>query len=239
MLTQGTSYTVKGKIEAEYNQIFTARAQIFTTDGETPTQILGATEVVEDQNFKLAKSDVSRGLTFRKLDPGNYRYVLAVVICNYYVANGQLMTQYDTVELWSSDFQIISENTDAVSVTFDAQGGKTGLCLTGLISGQTLGTLPTAKRNGYVFTGWYTAPEGGEPISAETPITENTTVYAQWSSISDLQENYNTAGERWYFYADGVYSTGCIEVDGVLYYFNSADTLGHGWTIWAAPDAAH
>ncbi|UVE96452.1 InlB B-repeat-containing protein [Dietzia sp. B32] len=36
------------------------------------------------------------------------------------------------------------------------------------------------ERTGYTFTGWYTSPDGGEPLDPETPLTEDLTVHAGW-----------------------------------------------------------
>lgn len=46
----------------------------------------------------------------------------------------------------------------------------------------TVGTLPTAPtRSGYTFTGWNTAYDGsGTAFTADTPVIENITIYAQW-----------------------------------------------------------
>jgi uncharacterized repeat protein (TIGR02543 family) len=40
--------------------------------------------------------------------------------------------------------------------------------------------LPTPKRTGYDFKGWYTAKSGGTKISANTIVKANATYYAQW-----------------------------------------------------------
>jgi len=46
---------------------------------------------------------------------------------------------------------------------------------------ETLGEIPTATREGYVFVGWFTQNEGGEQLTIETKITENVVYYARWS----------------------------------------------------------
>jgi uncharacterized repeat protein (TIGR02543 family) len=47
----------------------------------------------------------------------------------------------------------------------------------------TVGSLPTSPtRQNWQFGGWNTAPWGnGTPFTASTPVTKNTTVYAQWN----------------------------------------------------------
>ena len=44
----------------------------------------------------------------------------------------------------------------------------------------TLGELPRATREGYIFQGWFTAAEGGNQINESTVPTQNTTYYAHW-----------------------------------------------------------
>ena len=46
----------------------------------------------------------------------------------------------------------------------------------------TYGTLPTAKREGYSFEGWYTAKKGGKQVKKGDKFTanENLTLYAHW-----------------------------------------------------------
>ena len=47
-------------------------------------------------------------------------------------------------------------------------------------SNRTLGELPVPIRDGYDFEGWYTVPQGGTKISANTKVTSDVTYYAQW-----------------------------------------------------------
>ena len=70
-------------------------------------------------------------------------------------------------------------------VAFDANGG-TNVDKTCIIAdGKTIGTLPAATREGYVFDGWYT--EGGEKVTADTKAAEldSCTLYAHWTKEED------------------------------------------------------
>ncbi|MCR5467925.1 MAG: InlB B-repeat-containing protein [Lachnospiraceae bacterium] len=51
--------------------------------------------------------------------------------------------------------------------------------------GKTYKGLPTAKRSGYAFLGWYTKKSGGELIKASDTVTKakNVTLYAHWGKI--------------------------------------------------------
>ena len=67
------------------------------------------------------------------------------------------------------------------TATFDGNGGSNGTDIT-VDYGSELGTLPTSTREGYTFTGWYTAKTGGTKISETTKMLANdTTYYAQWT----------------------------------------------------------
>jgi uncharacterized repeat protein (TIGR02543 family) len=51
-----------------------------------------------------------------------------------------------------------------------------------VIFGAKVGKLPTVKRKGYVFKGWYTKKKGGQLVAAKTvyKIAADKTLYAQW-----------------------------------------------------------
>jgi uncharacterized repeat protein (TIGR02543 family) len=68
------------------------------------------------------------------------------------------------------------------TVSFEAGKGKVGTKRKIVTSGSTYGKLPTAKRKGYTFLGWFTKKSGGVWITAATKvtITKNTNLYAHW-----------------------------------------------------------
>jgi uncharacterized repeat protein (TIGR02543 family) len=45
---------------------------------------------------------------------------------------------------------------------------------------KAIGTLPTPTRDGYTFSGWYTAASGGSKIAATTVPAKSVTYYAHW-----------------------------------------------------------
>ena len=73
-----------------------------------------------------------------------------------------------------------------VQVYFDSNGADSSAvpAYMQVISGSALGSLPsTPSRNGYYFTGWNTARDGtGIKFTANIPVYDNITVYAQWSN---------------------------------------------------------
>ena len=61
----------------------------------------------------------------------------------------------------------------------------------------TYSTLPSPKRNGYVFQGWYTSATGGTKIEESTPVTVtgNQTLYAQWELVDTFANRTYTTGD--------------------------------------------
>ena len=71
------------------------------------------------------------------------------------------------------------------TVTFDANGGTAPAPASKQVTyDATYGTLATTTRNGYTFTGWFTAGTGGTQVTSGTTVTTaaNHTLYAQWTA---------------------------------------------------------
>lgn len=238
VLVKGKPFNVKGTILSEMNDIYSVRAKVYSMDGQELTQVINSAETVSGKNYELSGSDVSRKLTFRSLSAGSYRYELAVILNNYYVENGQLLTGWQTVNLWSADFLVVEKQTGVSTITFNACGGTTGLNRTVAVAGQSVGSLSVAQRPGYVFLGWFTEAEGGQRITADFVAEGNITFYAHWISMDELRAEWMNNSNCWYLYADGISTMGCIEVGGNLYYFSMMDPMGQNWMLWAAAGAA-
>ena len=67
------------------------------------------------------------------------------------------------------------------TVTFDANEGTCSTKTATTKDDGTLGTLPTAKKEGLYFAGWYTAKSGGSRVYPTTVFNSDTTLYARWS----------------------------------------------------------
>ena len=80
-----------------------------------------------------------------------------------------------TLTLNGNGGDLDGKNTAAQTITFDAPYGE----------------LPEAKQTGWRFDGWWTEPSGGDPVTAETVLTdaENKTVCAHWKPLLKLGEN--------------------------------------------------
>lgn len=75
-------------------------------------------------------------------------------------------------------------------VAFNGNGGtlsdNTVICYA---LAETYGNLPAATRSGKYFAGWYTAASGGTHLCNTDLVTQNYTVYAQWSDTEVKDPN--------------------------------------------------
>ncbi len=91
---------------------------------------------------------------------------------------------------WDEDFDEVTEDltVSAVwvakeyTVSFNANGGKTSKSSIKVTYGQKYGKLPTATRDGYKFTGWFTKKKNGKKVTASTVLktASKQTLYAGW-----------------------------------------------------------
>ena len=227
---QGNVFDIKGKINSTYNNICSIRAQVFTITDEGLVHWMTTTDTVEKNSYSLSYSVVSNRMAFRLLKEGTYRYEMAVVVCNNYYADGLLQTQYTTLKLWCSDFRVVAQKGSTVSVKFDACGGSAGLNAAEMEMGATLGTLPEATKEGYVFQGWYTAAEGGQQVQEDYVLSGDMTLYAQWAENTDFTGWYKEDGHL-YYVIDGQRVVGFFQADGIIYYQTEAGDLVTGWMV--------
>ena len=89
-----------------------------------------------------------------------------------------------TNAFYGSDGVTIKYYSTKKTVEFNANGGTASVTSIKKTQGEKLGTLPTATRKGYVFTGWFTAAKGGTKITESTKAAKDVTYYAQWKAIS-------------------------------------------------------
>ena len=81
------------------------------------------------------------------------------------------------------------------TLNFDANGGNVSPKSKKLTNKQSYGTLPTPKRSGYTFDGWYTSKTGGTKVSTTTKMTaKKVIVYAQWKKVA-INNNSTTKNE--------------------------------------------
>ena len=91
------------------------------------------------------------------------------------------------------------------TVSYDANGGDCGQATGYATSASAAVTLPTPRKSGFIFAGWYTAASGGTRVGGAgdsyTPGS-NITLYAQWGKPCTVTYNANggtcgTASEKY------------------------------------------
>ena len=238
VLTKGRSFSVKGAVTSQINSIYSIRARVYRPEADQMVQVINTSDTVEGKAYDLLRSKISGGLSFRTLEAGQYRYELAAIVANYYVEGGQLMTGWNTIVLWSSDFLVVEDQTKGFTVSFDACGGTTPLNQSVVPQGMSIGNTDVAQRPGYVFLGWFTEAEGGERVTADFVPEENMTIYAHWVSYEQLCNEWLAGGNCWYLYSDGVTTMVCMELEGALYYFSAMEPMCQSWMVWTNAGAA-
>lgn len=226
VLRQGRSFNIQGRINTESNELYTVRSQVFSLDAETKEQVFTTADVVENTHYELKNSDISRDLAFRELDAGSYRFELAAVIGSHYY-DGGVQVQWETVSLWNSDFRVTEEKSEAYQITFQPNGGTADLNQISVVAGEAVGTLPGAQKTGEVFLGWYT--EDGTRVGEDFCPLDDVTLTARFNTPRELEA---AADKFWYVYADGITAIGCAQIDGVLYYYTTADHSGLSGSVW-------
>ena len=81
-----------------------------------------------------------------------------------------------------------------ITLHLDPNGGSISEGTLDIKAGGSYGLLPSARRDGYIFAGWFTAPEGGEQIiSSDMLISEEEhTLYAHWiKKKADKKSKYS------------------------------------------------
>lgn len=81
-------------------------------------------------------------------------------------------------------YDIEVKSSTRYTLKFSGNGGSVSKSKIIESKGSDIGTLPTAKRKGYLFSGWYTSKKGGRKISSSTKCTASRTYYAHWKKIT-------------------------------------------------------
>lgn len=128
-------------------------------------------------------SDLDKSVAFSRLKAGNYQLVIEAT-----------SAENDSTFLLESSFFVTDSSH---TLTFDACGGTVSEPSRKLAAGQVFGELPTAELPGHFFIGWFTAPEGGEQVTASSiALAEDQTVYARYEkAYTYVFRNYD--GTDW------------------------------------------
>lgn len=132
-------------------------------------------------------SDLDSSVAFSRLGAGSYTMVIEAY------SSGETDNHY----YFESKF-FVSDGKYLLS--FDACGGTASANSMQVSAGQAYGALPTAAKDGYIFVGWFTKPEGGTQITPNM-ITgaANQTLYAHYAKAFTY---------TFYNYDNSVYASG-------------------------------
>ncbi len=81
--------------------------------------------------------------------------------------------------------------TTAYTVSFDTDGGTPAIVDATVTCGETVVRPDDPSKDGFDFAGWFT--KDGKKYNFNTPVTDNLTLYAHWSTIS-YTVTFNSAG---------------------------------------------
>ena len=87
---------------------------------------------------------------------------------------------------------------DYYSLTFNFSDGNSRPYKKDVEKGQSLESVPSPKREGYQFDGWYTSEEGGDKLTFPYTATDNIAFYAHWKAAEfsvTFNLNYENAPE--------------------------------------------
>ncbi len=133
---------------------------------------------------------------------------------------------------------------NGIRVIFDKNGGDTEADPRIMVQDKVVGAvnhfdLPTTEptRSGYIFTGWNTKADGtGDAFTAETDVTSNMTVYAQWKDSTTYSVTYKD-GVNGTVFADQ--TTAGLHVGDTTPAFSGTPTRsGYTFTGWQPSVAA-
>ena len=135
---------------------------------------------------------LSRDLTINKQSGTTVQCRLAVPAGKIAIC-GEKLGETDRKYLDALDSQIVYLDLEqfnrilhCYTLTLDACGGICDETALEKTPGAAVGILPTPTREFFIFDGWYTSPEGGDPVTAETVFSggEDITIYAHWTPIA-------------------------------------------------------
>lgn len=125
-------------------------------------------------------------------------YTYAGTVCTNGTVNEQNKPNSGTVE-----------DNSKYEITFDKNANNAVVDFSSKVvtKGDKYGKLSEARRNNYVFAGWYTKKKGGTKVTSDTvvKISKNQRLYAQWRLggyiIYDLNEGTNAKANPSYYYS--------------------------------------
>lgn len=145
-----------------------------------------ATGGMSDQQFTY---DVAQNLSENKFSRDGYTFAgWATSASGSKVYDDQQSVKNLTSEKNGEVTLYAQWTPNTYTVTFNPNGGTVSTTSKEVTYDSAYGDLPTPTRDGYTFTGWYTATSDGTKVESTTKveITADQTLYAQWE-LDDSQ----------------------------------------------------
>ena len=167
-----------------FTQDTTVYAHWDGSDGETPSgeytitfdadggSVTPTSATTVNGKLQILPTPTKSGYTF----DGWYNGSSAVTVDTVYTADTTLTAH------WKSDGGSDGPSSAPYTITFNPNGGNLETAATALTDLQgRLMSIPTPRRTGYSFDGWY---NGTERVTTATVFTKNTEVVARWTTGS-------------------------------------------------------
>ncbi|MCD7737206.1 MAG: leucine-rich repeat protein [Lachnospiraceae bacterium] len=118
-------------------------------------------------------------------------------------SGGSLVTDTTTVDITGDQTLYacwVEDGPDSYVVTFDANGGSVSTESKTVTYGSAYGTLPTPRRSGYKFSGWYTKASGGSKGTKSTTVSKTSahTLYAHWTKLKSQKITVSSSFTKTY-----------------------------------------
>lgn len=129
-------------------------------------------------------------------------------------------------------------------VTFDATGGSSATDYIMVPYNSPMGELPKASKDYCSFVGWYTEPDGGDEVTAETIMTSlvDMTLYAHWIDNgvstwvlkSDMPDDAQVVDTKYTYTLTEYTTSGSSSLSGWEQYSSSSSWGPYGnWSDWS------
>lgn len=228
-LRQYSGFGIRGNVTAANCRLETVEVIVYDANVGPDTPSLSATLESDGAELNLNTWKLSREMLFYTLPAGTYRIAIRAQISSYVLEDDTLSQHTRKQTLWHSEFQIVPGWDEYVTVSFDGRGGQPEIAQTVTAAGSPLSTLPQATMEGKVFLGWSLDPEGTLPVSKETVMLNNITLYAQWAEGGESFSGWRNTNGNWVLYADGVPQAGWIQQGKLTLYQLPGGSRAQGW----------
>lgn len=148
-----------------------------------------------------------------------------------------------SVKIGTTVSVVISKGPQMVTVSFNGNGGSASSTSGSYRVNGTYSSLPSASRDYYTFTGWYTEAEGGSQVTASSSVISESshTLYAHWMensesdwvAESDLPDDAKLTNEKWTYTLTSYTTSDKSELEGWKLYDTKSEWGPFGdWSGW-------